>query len=405
MNTTPILLKSLGDLGTRLIRIEARTGDPKDECWLQDLLYRHPELLPVDEFDGMFAPAIPIGREVQSGRGPLDNLYVSPSGGITIVETKLWKNPEKHRTVVAQIIDYAKELATWNYDDLAQSVLASSRSRNETDRPSLEQKVEPYLKDYGIDLIDFQESLTANLEEGKFLLLIIGDKISPNMALLTDAIHGAPGLGFQMGLVEMRLYPVVAGQDWPLVVVPDVVGRTIEKLRGVVRVRYTQERPEVSVDIKDDPGDDPPIVPSQWDEVSFFKAVQEGFGAAQAAAAEKILDWAKRNSLRIWWGKGSKQGSFFPMLDWKGDTNWTISVWTYGRVEIVFEKLKERPPFAAEENRQELCRRLNQIPGVSIPADRIALRPRILLSTLTNGSALEQFLKVLDWVIEEIKAA
>jgi len=31
-------------------------------------------------------------------------------------------------------------------------------------------------------------------------------RISPNIALLTKAIQSAPGLGFTLGLAEMRLY-------------------------------------------------------------------------------------------------------------------------------------------------------------------------------------------------------
>ncbi len=89
----------------------------------------HPELLPVSEFDDDYFPAIPLGREVATGCGPIDNLYISPTGGLTLVETRLWKNPDKHRTVVAQILDYANEVATWDYDRLAEAVLAAARQR------------------------------------------------------------------------------------------------------------------------------------------------------------------------------------------------------------------------------------------------------------------------------------
>lgn len=252
MNSSPVLVASMTDAGRKLARVTSAPGDARDERWLQELLFHHPELLPIDEFDESFAPVVPIGREVPTHRGPLDNLYISPTGGLTIVETKLWKNPEKHRTVVAQIIDYAKEIATWNYDDLCDAVLASSRGREQVDRPSLEEKVKPALDAGSIRLVDFQDSVVTNLAEGSFLLLIVGDQIAANSTLLSDAIQSGPGLGFQLGLVEMRMYPLADGQDWPLVVVPDVVGRTVEKVRGVVRVRYVQEKPEVSVSAEED---------------------------------------------------------------------------------------------------------------------------------------------------------
>lgn len=110
MNTKPILLKSTGDSGITLNRIDIPPRHERDEKWLQDLIATHSEILPVEEFDEVFGPAISLGREIGTAAGSIDNLYVSPKGSLTIVETKLWKNPDKHRTVVAQIIDYAKEL-------------------------------------------------------------------------------------------------------------------------------------------------------------------------------------------------------------------------------------------------------------------------------------------------------
>lgn len=254
MKSTPLILTSLDDTGRRLTRIEAKPNESKSESWLQELLYSHPKLLPVDDFDDIFYPAIPIGREVKTDRGPIDNLYVSPEGGITVVETKLWKNPEKHRTVVAQVIDYAKELATWDYDQLCEAVIASSRRRGEKDKASLEEKVAAELSSAGVLLHEFQENVAACLTGGNFLLLIVGDRISPNIALLTKAIQSAPGLGFMLGLAEMQLYEVERGKDWPLIVVPEVIGRTVEKTRGIVQIQYTQEKPRVSIEV-DDPGD------------------------------------------------------------------------------------------------------------------------------------------------------
>jgi hypothetical protein len=76
------------------------------EVWLQELLFKHPSILPVAYLDEDYAPLISIGREIAN----IDNLFISPSGQLTIVETKLWRNPEAHRTVVAQMYDYANTL-------------------------------------------------------------------------------------------------------------------------------------------------------------------------------------------------------------------------------------------------------------------------------------------------------
>ena len=271
MKSPPLILESPDDVGRRLARIDVTPSDPRNEAWLQQLLYSHPELLPVDEFDESFSPPIPIGREVRTDRGPIDDLFVSPFGGITVVETKLWKNPEKHRTVVAQIIDYAKELATWDYDRLCQAILTSSRQWGETERVSLEDKVAASLATHGIPLHEFQEAVAATLSQGNFLLLIVGDRISPNIALLTKAIQSSPGLGFTIGLAEMQLYQTAPGEDWPLLVVPEVLGRTIEQTRGVVRIQYVQEKPTVAVTVGGDDGGDDPI--ARLNEDLFFQLI------------------------------------------------------------------------------------------------------------------------------------
>jgi hypothetical protein len=91
-----------------------------NEQWLQDMLYKYPDILPLDQIEDAFTPAIPIGREIFN----IDNLFISPAGLITIVETKLWRNPEAHRTVVAQILDYTKTLFKKSFNQLDEAVKA-----------------------------------------------------------------------------------------------------------------------------------------------------------------------------------------------------------------------------------------------------------------------------------------
>ena len=41
---------------------------------------------------------------------------MSAQGRLSIVECKLWRNPEARRAVVTQVLDYAEEIRTWSYD-------------------------------------------------------------------------------------------------------------------------------------------------------------------------------------------------------------------------------------------------------------------------------------------------
>jgi len=137
----------------------------------------------------------------------------------------------------------------------------------------------------------------------------------------------------------------------------------------------------------------------------FFKDLELRRGSEEVDTARKILEWAKDKLPKFWWGEGKIDGSFFPILDHNGISYYPFSIWTYGKVEIQFQWLKNKIPFDNESKRMELLDRLNQIPGVYIPADAITRRPNIPLSQFKEDERLKQFLDTLDWVVQEIKAS
>ena len=102
-------------------RLEAATSNFK-EGWLQDFVFSHPQVLPVGEVESAFKPLIPVCRELRTPVGPIDLVFVNPDGLLTLVECKLWRNPQALREVVGQILDYAKELSRWSYVDLEQAL-------------------------------------------------------------------------------------------------------------------------------------------------------------------------------------------------------------------------------------------------------------------------------------------
>jgi len=178
--------------------------------------------------------------------------------------------------------------------------------------------------------------------------------------------------------VEIKQY---VGQGLKTLV-PRVMGQTAEAQR------------------KKNPG---PRESKKWDEHSFFIELEANKGKDDTAAARKLLEWAKSSVNRIWWGKGAKDGSFFPMLDHNGKSCTTFAVWTYGRVEIQFQWLKERAPFNNEAKRVQLLQLLNEIPGVDISHDSITKRPGIPLAVLTRDESLKKFTAAFDWVVSEIR--
>jgi hypothetical protein len=71
---------------------------------LQDILARHPTLLP-----GVEGVAVTC-RELQSGVGPADVLVVHGQGDLTLIECTLAQNPRVRREIVGQTLDYASRI-------------------------------------------------------------------------------------------------------------------------------------------------------------------------------------------------------------------------------------------------------------------------------------------------------
>ncbi|PRY69866.1 hypothetical protein [Halomonas ventosae] len=100
--------------------------DGRNEAWLRDLLADNPDLLPIEEVDPSFAPLVPLCTELSTEAGPVDAVFISPSGRLTLVECKLWRNPEARRKVIAQILDYTRAVSQWSYADLQRRVAAAT---------------------------------------------------------------------------------------------------------------------------------------------------------------------------------------------------------------------------------------------------------------------------------------
>jgi RecB family endonuclease NucS len=127
--STPILIPAdQNAVVLQRVALESASANEYNEAWLQKLLYRHPEALPIAEINESFLGLIPICRELRTAAGPIDVLYATSQGRIAVLEAKLWRNPEARRQVIGQILDYAKELSRSSYEDLDGAVRAARHS-------------------------------------------------------------------------------------------------------------------------------------------------------------------------------------------------------------------------------------------------------------------------------------
>ena len=278
----------------RLTSVERRGGE-FSEGWLQELLFEHPELLPVHGFEEVFDGAHAVGREVPTGAGPIDILYVNDRGWLILVETKLWRNPQARREVVAQIVDYAQAMSKWSCEDLENALHKSEVS---TVKGRL---VDVFKDDHdGFDESRFLDTLSRNLRLGRFLLLVVGDGIHEGVEQMAEFLQKTPQLQFTLGLVEMGLYRLDPNQKWPLYVQPRVVARTKEIERAVVTVTVTDGKASVEVSTPA-PDDRKQKSRRKLTQEEFLEQVKENTTPSVAEYAGWLLDNAEEHGLTVVW--------------------------------------------------------------------------------------------------------
>lgn len=204
-----------------------------NENWLQGFIFKNHHSLPINEIEPAFGPLIPVCRELPTKAGPIDMLFINSLGLPTLVECKLWKNPEARREVVGQMLDYAKEISQWSYETLEEAI----RKAEFKNGSSLYELVTKNAEE--IDERDFIDSVSRNLRRGRFLLLLLGDGIRENVVQITDFLHNYAHLNFSLALVEYSIFELSEHRD-EFIVVPRLVAQTVEIERAVFRIEDNQ---------------------------------------------------------------------------------------------------------------------------------------------------------------------
>ena len=214
------------------------------EAYLQETLHAFPEILPIDKLDVDFGPVVSLGREIDN----IDNLFIAPSGRITIVETKLWRNPQATREVLAQILDYAKRVSTWSYETFEKKC-RHALSPAPIGSTSLYSLVHSAFPDETPTEHKFIDSVERCLRTGRFLLLIVGDGIREGLEGLLSAVHTQPSLLFSFSLIELQVFSDPEDHANRLII-PQILAHSTEIVRAVVRVETTGHA-DVSVEMEE----------------------------------------------------------------------------------------------------------------------------------------------------------
>ena len=312
------------------------------ESELQDLLEKYPSIIPMEEI-GEESQLTLIGREVNLPSGSIDLLYVDNDGVLTLVETKLAKNPEARRTVVGQIIEYASYVSRWTVDDVYQVA-------------------EGYPASLPADE-DFQARLAENLRKGRIRLIIAVDEaVEP---LKSTVIFLNENSNFDLFLLVVRTFRDAEQR----IAAPTLFG-------------YSRKQHPTPRDLE-----------------SFLKEMERRHGKKEKEIADKLHQFLKPLG-EINWGTGPVIGSFSFQMPERGYP--VLSVQTDGFIFVRFDQLKDR---LSLEGLDKFRRGLNEIEGVNIGKEVLSANkyPSIKLELLKEEGQFEKLCQAVSQLCQNIQ--
>ena len=200
---------------------------------LQTFLREHPDLMPLEEIELNAPGLLCIGWEVGLASGAEDILYIDQNGLLTVVETKLRKNPEARREVVGQILEYAAQMSDWSSADVerqADKFFASSECPDQYRGSTLEKALQVFLEasealpEFSYEY--FLQQVQTNIERGHFRLVIAIDE-PPEPLLKTVEFVNHFSERFELYLIQLKRFRDLAKKQ--NIFVPALFGRVVAK--------------------------------------------------------------------------------------------------------------------------------------------------------------------------------
>jgi hypothetical protein len=339
---------------------------------LQEYIYDHPETIPVYELreDKRLLVA---ARELQTESGPIDAFGVDKEGDLYIVETKLYRNPDK-RTVVAQALDYGASL--WRHAEFSGLLSALDTAGQKQWKMTFRDKLSEFfsLDEEGVD--DLTESMRKNLDEGNLKFVILMDKLEERLKDLVTYVN--QNSQFDIYAVELDYYK----HDIYEIVIPRIFGDEVKK---DIKTRSSGRR---------------------WDWDRLKERLRE-LGEEEVTAAQQIIDWAGNNNVVLDWST-SQRGGFILCFYPKGKGGfYPFGVTGDGKItwNTPHQGNKSPSPFNEREERTEILKRLQAVKGATVDLDNVDGYGglKLPLRVISNEEARREFFSVGSWIKEQLE--
>jgi hypothetical protein len=308
----------------------------QQEDYLQQYIYDNPESLPLHELKEDLRLLI-VAREFPTASGPIDALGVDADGEIYVIETKLYKNPDK-RLVVAQMLDYGASL--WStYSDTGRFIAALEERAAAGFGIGLAAKLSGFYGIEGEALSGYYEALRRNVSDGRFRFVVLMDRLHDRLKDLISFVNA--NSRFVVLGVELEFYQ---HQDFEIII-PNLYGA--EGRSGVMGPAAGGAR-------------------RKWDKPLFFADVEAKLDGLSAEPVRSLYEWSVHHADTVTWGSGMQLGSFNAKFTHVNSAS-VFTVFTNGTLSLNFVSLRE-PEHSADYARR-LAEGLRQLGGFTIPPD------------------------------------
>ncbi len=187
---------------------------------LQQYIYDNPDSIPLYDIKDDIRLLI-LAREFGTNSGPIDALGIDADGEIYLVETKLYKNPDK-RTVVAQVLDYGASL--WkHFTDFDELLLKLNTHVQKKFGVSINDKLSDHFQLSNEDLELLLNRMRENLSHGNFKFVVLMDSLEDRLKDLIMYIN--QNSAFDIYGVELEYYK----HDSFEIIIPKLYGAQVKK--------------------------------------------------------------------------------------------------------------------------------------------------------------------------------
>lgn len=358
--------------GSKAVKVEKSSIDKED--YLQKYIYENPESIPLYEIKEDIRLLI-LAREFPTNSGPIDAIGIDQYGELYIVETKLYRNPDK-RIVISQALDYGAAL--WKHsNDFNEFLGVLDQHTQRVFGLRTTEKIKDFFGLSDEEVTATIDKARNNLNNGIFHFVVLMDKLDDRLKDLILYVN--QNSQFDIYAVELEYYKHEAHE----IIIPKIFGAEVKKDLGTKSLNK-----------------------KYWDWDSFKQRLSE-FGKEEVLAAEQILNWANENNIEVDWST-SQRGGFILCFYTKNDKGfYPFSVSGDARLgwNAPHQGNKSPAPFDKLENRAEILKRLSFINGAIVDLNNIDgfNGLKLPLRVLANENARLKFFSVCSWIKETLE--